>query len=149
MAAVAPRTAPSPPSEESLKYTRLLDRSVAEDSKSWAINEYRSGSMRDVTIERDNGSQKLVKGFYSYSSGKSGWVEAQFVGDRVSCLHYWDRVDCRPMGEGAGKQLDEAAKRARENPQPPKPAETSSGGSLFCNKALGTSPWNIMSPCNY
>lgn len=117
------RPDPPPPTEETLKYTRLLDRLVAEDSKSWAINRYKVGSMRDVTIEQDNGSRKLVKGFYIFDNGsveKRGWVEAQFVGGHISCFHYWDRVDCRPPGEGLGKQLEnanaEAERERRQNP---------------------------------
>lgn len=51
-----PAPSPPPPSEESLKYTHVLDRLVLEDSKSWALNQYIPGTMREVTIQQDDGS---------------------------------------------------------------------------------------------
>ena len=147
----APPAPPLPPSQESLKYARLLDRLVSDDSRSWAMNQYLPGSMQNVTIEQEDGSHKLVKGYYSYNDGKGGWVEARFVGSRLSCLHYWDRTDCRQLGEGAGKQMERAAEEERRHPRPVQPASGTKPdpwGSALCNKALGTSAWNIMSPCN-
>ena len=54
------------PSEESLKYSRLLDRLVVEDSRSWAINQYDQGSMRNAVVEQSaNGKVTQVKGYYT------------------------------------------------------------------------------------
>ena len=70
---------------ESVKYARLLDRLAAEDSRSWAMNQYDLGSMGYVSIEQSSNGVKIVKGYYSYSHGKRGWVEAKFVNYRLSC----------------------------------------------------------------
>ena len=76
------------------------------------MNQYDPGSMGYVSIVQNLNGVKIVKGYYSYSHGKRGWVEAKFVNDRLSCLHYWDRTDCRAPGEGAGKQMERAAAEA-------------------------------------
>jgi len=56
-----------------------------------------------------------VKGYYTYNNGKPGWVEAELIDGRFSCLHYWDRVDCRKLGQGLGTQLEAAAAEAERN----------------------------------
>jgi hypothetical protein len=100
-----------------LRYSRLLDRLVTEDSRSWALNQYDLGSMRNATVERTvNGKTVLVKGYYTYNQGKPGWVEAQLINGRLSCLHYWDRVDCRQLGQGLGKQLEDEARYEASHP---------------------------------
>jgi len=48
---VARETPPPVPSGESLKYSRLLDRLVAQDSRSWALNQYDQGSMTNASVE--------------------------------------------------------------------------------------------------
>jgi hypothetical protein len=139
---------PSPPpvaSEESIKYANLLDRLVAQDSKSWAANQYNRGSMRNVTVVRSSdGKSRIIKGDYTFNNREQGWVEARFVGNRLSCLHYWDRSDCRSIGEGAGKALERAAAAAaREQQLHPRPttSSSSSGPSWFtCNHVLGGAP---------
>ena len=127
---------------ESVKYARLLDRLVAEDFRSWAMNQYDPGSMGYVSIEQSSNGVKIVKGYYSYSHGKRGWVEAKFVNDRLSCLHYWDRTDCRAPGEGAGKQMKRAAAEAARNPRPAPSAssESSSPGMLGCHVMKSGAP---------
>ena len=113
---VARETPPSAPSEESLKYSRLLDRLVTEDSQSWALNEYDRGSMRNAIVEQSaNGKPSRVKGYYTYNQGKAGWAEAELIDGRLSCLRCWDRVDCRKLGQGLGKQLEAAAAAAERN----------------------------------
>jgi hypothetical protein len=122
---IVARETPRPiPSEESLKYSRLLDRLVAEDSRSWALNQYDQGSMKIATVEQSaNGKQTRVKGNYTYNNGRAGWVQAELIDGRLSCLHYWDRNDCRKPEQGLGKQLDEVARYQRLHPT------TATGGS--------------------
>ena len=143
------------PSQES-EYSQLLDDLVFQDSQSWAVYEYAVGSMRKVTVEQSpDGKRKIVNGYYTYTNGKSGWVEAEFVGDQLSCLHYWDRNDCRKIGEGAGRQMEKAAAEAQRqeqlHPHPSQPASHErdwSVGNAACNAWVGRSPWDISSPCN-
>jgi hypothetical protein len=54
--------------------------------------------------------------YYTYNQGKPGWVEAQLINGRLSCLHYWDRVDCRQLGQGLGKQLEDEARYEASHP---------------------------------
>lgn len=133
---------------ENRRYSSLLDKLVAEDSRSWATNRYKQGTMmiRDVS---EAGNGKIVKGYYAYytykGENKEGWVEAHFVGNHLSCLHYWDRDDCRQIGEGAGKQMERAAeeqeRQAREHPNAYRQSpESSSPGWLTCHTVLSGAP---------
>jgi hypothetical protein len=108
---------PSVPSEESIKYSRLLDRLVAEDSQSWAVNSYDQGSMKNAVIQQwANGEPSKIKGYYTYNKGKPGSVVAELVNGRLSCISYWDFPDeCRKLGQGIGKQLEAAAAEAARN----------------------------------
>jgi hypothetical protein len=140
---VARETPPPIPSEESLKYSRLLDRLVAEDSRSWAMNQYDQGSMRNAAVEQPgNGKTTRVKGYYTYNNGKPGWVEAELIDGRLSCLHYWDRVDCRQLGQGLGKQLEAAAAEAARNERlhptaRTTPSESQEPSALECHMYSG------------
>jgi hypothetical protein len=125
---VARETPPPVLSEESLKYSRLLDHLVAEDSRSWAMNQYDQGSTRNATVEPSGSGKNIrVKGYYTYNHGKPGWVEAELENGKLSCLHYWDRTDCRQLGQGLGKQLEAAAAEAERNERlhPTAPATSS------------------------
>jgi len=136
---VARETPPPIQTEESLKYSRLLDRLVTEDSRSWAMNQYDQGSMRNATVEPST-SVKItrVKGYYTYNNGKPGWVEAELDNGKLSCLHYWDRTDCRQLGQGLGKQLEAAAAEAERNErlhptQRTTPSESHEPSALECH----------------
>jgi hypothetical protein len=136
---VARETPPAMPSEESLKYSRLLDRLVVEDSRSWAINQYDQGSMRNAVVEQSaNGKVTQVKGYYTYNHGKPGWVEAELNNGHLLCLHYWDRNDCRQLGQGLGKQLEAAAEAAERNErlhpsQRTTPSQSNEPSALECH----------------
>jgi hypothetical protein len=79
-----------------------------------------------------------VKGYCTYNHGKPGWVEAELVNGHLSCLHYWDRVDCRQLGQGLGKQLEAAAAEAERNErlhptQRTAPSESQEPSALECH----------------
>jgi hypothetical protein len=152
------RVSPPPPSQEGLEYTRLLDHLVTQDSVSWALNQYTPGSMSDVTVQQSSdGKRKMVKGYYTYNNRKTGWVEAEFVGSHLSCLHYWNRTDCRKLGEGAGKQIEEAARRqaqeAARHPSSRQAVEESTSpglvnGPSLCNAFVHGSVFSWRTPLN-
>ena len=131
--------APAPvPSGDSLKYSRILDRLVAQDSRSCAVNQYDQGSMTNASVKQStNGKATRVKGFYTYNGGKSGWVEAELINGRLSCLHYWDRTDCSQLGQGLGTQLEAAAAEAERNqrlhPTRATPSESHEPSALECH----------------
>jgi len=138
---------PAPPSEESLKYARLLDHLVAQDSRSWAVNRYDQGSMKDATVEQSaNGKPSRIKAYYTYNNGQRGWVEAEMVNGRLSCLTYWDFPNnCRKLGQGMGKQLEAAAEEAARNerlhPTPRSVPSQSQEPSWFtCHYVYGGAP---------
>ena len=142
---VTRETPPPIQSEESQKYSRLVDRLVAEDSRSWALNQYDQGSMRDAVVEQSsNGKSILVKGYYTYNHGKPGWVEAELSSGGLSCLHYWDTNDCRQLGQGLGTQLEAVAaaeeRNKRLHPTQESPSESEKPGARECDDIYSNAP---------
>jgi hypothetical protein len=84
------------------KFSKLLDKIVSEDSRSWASNRYNSGSMR-AGPPSDSGDSFVVTGNYTFNQGTSGWVKAHFADGKISCVEYWDFAgNCRQVGQGLG-----------------------------------------------
>lgn len=84
--------------------TRQLEGFVETDSQGWAFNRFDVGSIRDVKIL--NGSAKtgtlLMKGFYTYNGGMTGWVMVQMVQGKFGCIQFWDAIiGCRPLRTAA------------------------------------------------
>jgi hypothetical protein len=96
------------PTVQNPAYAQMLDRMVSEDSRSWAVNRYRAGSIRNVTIS-GSGSDGTIRANFDYASGsESGWVEARVQNNKVSCVRYWDFPNqCRPVGTGMARQIEE------------------------------------------
>jgi hypothetical protein len=135
------------PSAESVKFSRVLDRLVSEDSRSWAVNTYDHGSMNNAQVEQwANGKPILIKGYYTYDNGKPGWVEAKLVNGRLSCVSYWDFPEnCRQLGQGLGTQLEaaeaEEERNQRLHPNEHSAASQSNAPSWFtCHYVYSGSP---------
>ncbi|MDS4028633.1 MAG: hypothetical protein RKO66_00955 [Candidatus Contendobacter sp.] len=89
------------------KYAPLLDRIIRDDSKSWSINKYDRGSVKEpsiVSISSDE-SEVVIKGNYTYNHGQKGWVEAHFSNGQLSCLRFWDINACRPQNNFVKRSL--------------------------------------------
>jgi hypothetical protein len=101
---------------EAAKYNRILDEIVAQDSETWSINKYHRGSMQNASIVSRDGSSVTVRGIYTYNHNDhkdQGWVEAQFVNEKVTCLRFHDFAGtCRPPRDI--NQLRAAAARDEE-----------------------------------
>jgi hypothetical protein len=110
-------------------FTPLLDRVVAEDSKSWVSDRYSQGTMRNVRVVSGAGSNSTIHGDYNYTDARNGWVEVRLSNGKASCALYWNFPNiCRPIGFGLARQLeaavaiaaaaaiiDEAQQRTRRN----------------------------------
>jgi hypothetical protein len=109
-------------SSSSGNYASLLDGTVAQDSQSWLLNHYRQGSIRNVHVVSENGSNSTIRGDYTYTDGKEGWVEMQLSNGKASCVRYWDfPSECRAIGQGLARQMEEenARKQAAWDRLPP------------------------------
>jgi len=95
-------------SPEAARYGKILDGIVREDSKAWVSNRYDTGSMiTGYIFKSSDGSATSVKGLYTFNGGQSGWVVAEFSGNRLSCLKFWDFADtCRPQYDIAKIQAE-------------------------------------------
>lgn len=96
----------------------ILDRYVLEDSKGWMFNRYDAGSMTNVKYKTQGKDMQIVRGYYTYNGGNSGWVEVEVVGGEVQCFRYWDFPDrCRAVGtrSPAFQMLGEMAANAAKS----------------------------------
>ncbi|HEX4182985.1 MAG TPA: hypothetical protein VHY34_06990 [Caulobacteraceae bacterium] len=88
---------PNPPSD-----SQLLDAIVWVDSQAWASNQYQPGSMTNVTLDSQasDGSNRTLRGEYSYVGGSTGWVKVTVYRNHhlFPCVEFWDFAgSCRPM----------------------------------------------------
>lgn len=78
----------------------LLEAAVKQDSGAWIFNRYRSGSVHNVKIVQSKPTVRL-RGEFDYRNGSSGWVEADILKGKVSCLAYWDAGGCEEVRSAA------------------------------------------------
>lgn len=115
-AAAAPRSAPSGPFQDS-NYTRLLDDLVAEQSKTWAMNRFETGSMSGVAVTmRDTaGRPAKITGRYFFRgfNGRSqGAVTVEFTDGVPECLYFFDfPTTCRKASRRVSTAYAEGAYR--------------------------------------
>lgn len=115
MACVAERRQASPsvpvsaaaPSEQRADGGRLwslMDELIATDSRGWAINAYRRGSVANIRVldRTADGRTATVYADFNYAGGSTGWVKARMRGGAFTCVEYWDFAgNCRPVGEAS------------------------------------------------
>ena len=97
-AAARRASVPAPPSD----VVDYFDQLIATDASGWMMNRYDRGRMRNMRVDSvsDDGETRTVYGDYTYNGGQAGWVRAQFTGDNLDCLEYWDFAgQCRPLGQ--------------------------------------------------
>jgi hypothetical protein len=88
------------------RYRPLLESAVLEDSRYWAVNKYRTGSVDLVGTELDKPSGKtFLKAYFTYSNGQESMVGAIMSGNKVECLQFADEGRCRGVGQGSGPAL--------------------------------------------
>ena len=104
-----------------------LEGAVAKDSHSWSFYHYDKGTIRNVKLRQIGKPNQptIIRGEYTYNDGNRGWVEANVVGGKISCLHYHDRDQCSPV---------------REIPPPTKiiPVSSRVCGNYYYGNAAGT-----------
>lgn len=87
--------------------TQKFDRIVQADSQGWAFNRYDAGSLRNVKIVSGKAGvgTYVMRGEYTYNGGARGWVMAEMVGPKLSCIQFWDAVlGCRGLRTAAQGQ---------------------------------------------
>lgn len=88
------------------RYQPILESAVSEDSRHWAMNKYRGGSVDLVDTELDKPTGKMfVKAYFSYADGRESMVGAIMNGNKVECLQFADEGRCRGIGGGSGPAL--------------------------------------------
>jgi hypothetical protein len=84
-----------------------LDEFVAVDSRSWVMNSYVIGSMRNATVQSEGtNGVRLVYGEYLYNGNSRGWVKVRMVGNQLQCVEFWDFAgQCRPLGRSPSQMI--------------------------------------------
>lgn len=92
----------------------LLEAAVQQDSGAWVLNRYRPGSIRNVRVVR-SGAITRLHADYTYSFGRTGWVEANIQSGKIVCLEYWDTDGCYKIRSAqyadGGEKHDTTAKQ--------------------------------------
>lgn len=87
----------------------LMDRVVYADSKSWMMNRYVRGSMRNARYLSTNKSKTtyVARGDYAFQgfAGGAGWVTINVRNGELHCLEFWDQPGtCRPLYHSLSQQ---------------------------------------------
>ena len=93
--------------EQNIYYTKTLEKLVYRDSLGWFFNKYDKGSTNNVSVlsKSSDGSDIMLRGYYTYNNGTSGWVEVEFVNGKFYCLRFHDSANnCRSLRNPIPKQ---------------------------------------------
>jgi len=93
--------------KEAAKYAeaaKRIDEIIIKDSAGWSYDKYDPGSLHNVEILSQSGSDIILKGFFryikAYNHNSNPWVIVKFHDFKVSCVTYWNFPDtCRSLNE--------------------------------------------------
>ena len=129
--AAAPRMIPSNPQqngglqladpEVSRELHLLLERTLAEDSRSWLFNRYDVGSVTTrIAVKKDDARHALfVIGGYTVNQGKRMMAIVALQNGRIVCIATSDFPGvCRPVGQPPSHQIARALAQGNGQPHP-------------------------------
>lgn len=88
-----------------------MNEIVYADSRSWFMNKYVDGSMRDLTWDTDDDGHVFLYANYTFNNSTKGWVMFKMYGNQLECIQYWDKSICaRPKTYGDPTNAEDAAK---------------------------------------
>ncbi|MEZ5355625.1 MAG: hypothetical protein R2762_23565 [Bryobacteraceae bacterium] len=96
-----PASASLPSQTPAVDFARLLDDLVTANAKSWMVNRYVPGSIRDAEVQTDErGAVAAANAMYTYQSlggPMNGNVRLSFKEGVPQCLYFWDKPTvCAP-----------------------------------------------------
>lgn len=89
--AAASRPSPAAPFKDS-NYTKLLEDLILEQSKTWVVNRYVSGSVSNVVVSSRDAAGRPAKlvGRYLFNGRSQGSVTVSFTDGLPECMYFFD-----------------------------------------------------------